>query len=148
MSVPSHPLPQRIQEPSLTGGGTCQRLLVALSVLAAEVKAVGGVHLDLLTSPMNSGTWNRQPVSTVAGFVPALERLPCRPFCMGNGQDHGSRQFGQRVPSWKDTTQSVPSSRNSLIADEGLRNVDLIVVVISMNRSCSPSRRSTELRLL
>ena len=62
---------------------------------------------------MNSGTWISAPVSTVAGLVPALERLPCRPgsvWVTVSTTDAGS-STESGVPSWKETMQSVPSSR-------------------------------------
>jgi len=86
--------------------------------------------LTFSPSPMNSGTWISAPVSTVAGLVPALERLPCEArLGVGDGQDDGSRQLdGQRgaVVEGHDAVGAFEQELG-LVADQGLRNEDLVV---------------------
>ena len=69
--------------------------------------------LTFSPSPMNSGTWISAPVSTVAGFVPAFERLPCRPgsVCVTVRTTDAGSSTESGWPSWNETMQSVPSSR-------------------------------------
>ena len=81
---------------------------------------------------MNSGTWISAPVSTVAGFVPALERSPCSPgsvWVTSSLDGHRQLDVERRPVVEGHLHRQALQQEARVVSDQRLRQVVLLVVL-------------------